>query len=105
MNKEFLDFASDDGAVVLKKGENGKIEKIIGIGVMLNPTSELSPEYAELIKQTHSGTRHEKGARYACQHLDDYVIIISENKSLSILHGETSIIWRNEFFNNTENRK
>lgn len=50
--------------------------------------------YKSLVNDYNCGSRHEKAARYACEHPNDCVIVVSENRSISILHGDTPIYWR-----------
>ena len=92
---QFFDFASDDGAVVINR-ESEKDLKLYSYGVFINPICDLDEEYNKYIQQTHSGTRHEKAARYACENPNDYVFIISDNKTISFLHGKEIIFWRDK---------
>lgn len=91
-NFQFCDFASLDGALIIDKS-NGEA-KIKKIGVILSPQTSLSDGYAKLINGNSCGARHEKAARYACENIDDYIIVISENRTVSFLHGENPIYWR-----------
>lgn len=95
LKEQFLDFAKDDGAVIIRR-HNSKNLVLDSIGVMINPKQNLDLRYEELIKNTHSGSRHEKAARHACENPNDYVFVISENKTISFLHGTEYIFWRDK---------
>ena len=90
-----INCAAYDGAVVLNINSNNKLE-IVQFGVIINPKKNVNKEYQKLLKTTNSGSRHEKAARYACENKDDYIIVVSENKTISILHGTKPIYWRNK---------
>ena len=52
--------------------------------------------YKSLVESNNCGSRHEKAARYACEHPSDCIIVVSENRSISILHGPEPIYWRDD---------
>lgn len=101
MREELIyQYAANDGAVIIHKIPERHLvaEKI---GVILNPTGNKYDKslYKALVNDYNCGSRHEKAARYACEHPNDCVIVISENRSISILHGENPIFWRDVLYN------
>lgn len=96
---QFKDYASLDGAVIIEKS-NG-VATIKKMGVILSPKASLSEEYYKLINGTSCGARHEKAARYACEkgNEQDYIIVVSENRTVSLLHGRNPIYWRDRDIN------
>ena len=89
-------YAAEDGAVVIQF-EEGKRLKVCHNGAVLNPQGTVcSKEYNELIIKSNCGTRHEKAARHSCENPDDCIIVVSENRSISILHGPEPIYWRDD---------
>lgn len=88
-------YAADDGAVIIQL-QNDSL-KVCYNGAVLNPQNNgCSKEYNDLIMKSNCGTRHEKAARHACENQDDCIIVISENRSISILHGSQPIYWRDD---------
>ena len=93
-DNHFVDYATNDGAVII---ECKQFAIIRYVGISISPTVNASDPYQGLLKKTLSGSRHEKAAQYACENPDDYLIVVSENKTISFLHGETPIYWRDEY--------
>jgi DNA integrity scanning protein DisA with diadenylate cyclase activity len=86
-------FAAYDGAIIIHKNEHHRL-MVQSFGVIINPSSKIPKGYSILLRYTNSGSRHEKAVRYACGHTDDCVVVISENRTISILHGKQPIYWR-----------
>ncbi len=101
-NTQFNTFADFDGAMIIKMTNNSAF--LSRCGVFLSSQGKLSNEYIDAIKRTTSGTRHEKAAMYAHDNPHDYVIIISENRSISVLKGEELIYWRDKQIKNQINK-
>ncbi len=101
MKHNFVSYASIDGAVIIehKKGLHAQIKKC---GVILSPTQPPSKLYSNLINITNSGSRHEKAACHACENPEDYVVVISENKTISFLHSEEVVYWRDKDIDSKE---
>lgn len=97
-NQLIYDYAKYDGAVILEQKTNYLVVK--KFGVILNPSEriKINDEYKELLHNTNSGTRHEKSVIHAIENPKDYLIVLSENKTISILHGEKPILWRNKLY-------
>lgn len=99
---QFNTFADFDGAMIIDVAKNSAL--LSRCGVFLSSQGTLSDEYVDVIKRTASGTRHEKSAMYACTNPNDYVIIISENRSISILKGDEMFYWRDKLIKNEINK-
>lgn len=98
-NKTVFNYASYDGAVIIECGKGGHRNdrlKICNFGVLINPTSTIDDDadYSILLNYTNSGSRHEKAVRYAYDHPEDCIIVISENRTISIMHGRSPLYWR-----------
>lgn len=98
-NKTVYNYTSYDGAVIIKCGEDSHSNerlKICNFGVLINPKASIDTDddYDVLLHYTNSGSRHEKAVRYAYDNPNDCVIVISENRTISILHGNSPIYWR-----------
>lgn len=91
--RNFISYASIDGAVIIEHKQNSTA-KIKKCGVIISPSVRPSEEYDSLINKSNSGSRHEKAASYACEHPNDFVIVVSENKTISFLNGSEPIYWR-----------
>lgn len=104
MRKNFTSYASIDGAVIIERRQNG-FAQVKKCGVILSPNVTPSSKYLELIHNTSSGSRHEKAASYACEHPKDFVIVVSENRTISILQGEKIIYWRDELIDTAISKK
>ena len=89
-------YAKYDGAVLIKKENNYLTVK--NFGIVLNPKKNKlkGSKYEDRLTSTNSGTRHEKAVGHALEHPEDCLIVISENKTISFLHGDEPILWRNE---------
>lgn len=101
--ENFNCYANFDGAMVISiENECASLSRC---GVFLSPKGDkLTDAYKLEIKNTVSGTRHEKAAMYACEHTEDYIIVISENRSISVLHGPNPIYWRDKLKNQEDNK-
>lgn len=95
-NNIFNCYAENDGATIFKL--DGHHAYLLRFGVILQPSGSLIEDYSNLIKNSVSGARHEKAALYACNNPNDYVIVVSENRSISYLHGANPIYWKDEFY-------
>lgn len=93
IEKHFIHFASMDGAMIIEKDGRASVRKV---GVILSPEKINGGPYKTLIDNS-GGARHEKAAQTACQYPDDYIIVVSENRTVSFLHGEKIIYWRGEY--------
>lgn len=94
-SKIIYNYAAYDGAVIIQCKRNNKL-KVCGFGLILNPSSDaqISDDYEILLRQTNSGSRHEKAVRFAHENPDDCILVVSENRSISILHGRDPVYWR-----------
>ena len=90
-DNHFINCAKVDGAIII---ENKEIAIIRYYGVSISPKCEVANAYKDLVSLC--GSRHGKAAQYACEYPDDYIIVISENRTISFLHGKTPIYWRDE---------
>lgn len=89
-------YAAADGAVVIQFSVGARL-RLCNNGVVLNPQGKgYSKEYDNLISKSNCGTRHEKAARHSCENPDDCLFVVSENRSISILHGPNPIYWRDD---------
>lgn len=86
-------YASNDGAVIIYS-ESRKRLKAYKLGMVLESQNNYSKYYKELLSNDSCGTRHENAVKYACEHPEDCIIVVSENRSISILHGDKPIYWR-----------
>lgn len=98
-NKTIYNYTSYDGAVIIKCGKKNNINdklEISNFGVILNSEVQINKNdnYDILLKYTNSGSRHEKAVGYAYSHKKDCVIVISENRTISIIRGIKPIYWR-----------
>lgn len=98
-NNSIYNYASYDGAVVLKYGDP-KVSKytleVVNFGVILSPVPIPKNEYVYdiLLKYTNSGSRHEKAVEYAFENPKDCIIVISENRTVSIIRGKKPLYWK-----------
>ena len=95
-NKVFNSYAENDGVTIFKLDRQHAY--LLRFGVILQPSGSLTKDYSDLIKDSVSGARHEKAALYACNNPNDYVIVVSENRSISYLHGKDPIYWKDDFY-------
>ena len=95
-NSTIYSLASYDGAVVLTKNQKTNRLKVCNFGVILSPASDINcnDDYFHLLQYSNSGSRHEKAVRHAYDNPEDCIIVISENRSVSILKGKKPILWR-----------
>jgi len=84
-------WASMDGAMLC--GLDGRVQYV---GVILPKNSEetkLTPFMENLITTHQKGSRHTTAAYYSKNHPNDCVVVISQNKGISILHDGKDLIW------------
>ena len=87
------DWASLDGAILIKS--TGKINSV---GKILNNygESQLINEWKERISNSQKGARHTVAAAVASEHQDACVLVISENRGISVLYNGKALIWNDQ---------
>lgn len=90
-NSVFLGWASMDGAVICKS--DGHV-RFAGIILPKNPDEKPLPDYIDRLIAIHQkGSRHTTAAQYSRSHENDCVIVISQNKGISIFHKSELLVW------------
>jgi len=92
-------WASVDGAVI--SFLDGKIQRY-GQLLPFNEKTKLLEYMTGLIKSHQKGSRHTGAAKYSLEHPEDCIIIVSENRGISILYkeyGDHPLMWDDEINN------
>ena len=89
-DQRFMDFAKKDGAVLITN--QGIVYKA---GVILKPKTEihLSDTLDAHIKAQRKGGRHSTGVNVSCACRDAFVIVVSQNRGISILYNASALEW------------
>lgn len=84
------DWASLDGAILVKS-----TGKIYSVGKILNNYGEkqLASEWKERIANSQKGARHTVAAAVASTHHDACILVISENRGISVLYKGKPLVW------------
>lgn len=91
----FYDLAMLDGAVLISKN-NGIIKKA-GVILSVNVNEELDDYWESKISKAQKGTRHKSAIHFSIAHPEACVVVISENRGISILHKGRALLWNDEF--------
>jgi len=86
----FLELARQDGATIIDTRGN-----VLRSSTFLRPRHPftLSSQLRELLKREDKGARHRAGCEVATAHPDALVIVVSENRSICVMHRESRILW------------
>ena len=86
------DLASLDGALLIKK--NGQI---VSAGNILKIKDTDVPDTIRiLIKRSQKGARHNAAASFASRRPEACVVVVSENRGISMLYGNRALMWNDE---------
>lgn len=96
-SKIIYTYAAYDGAVIIENLPDSNLN-VKDFGVFISPSKKIpsNSPYVYLLKYTNSGTRHEKAVNYAYENKNDTIIVVSENRSISIIHGDEPLYWRDD---------
>lgn len=88
------DWASLDGAILMKKTGD-----IFSVGKILNEYGEnqLNGEWKDRITNSQKGARHTVAAAVASTYPEACVVIISENRGISVLYNGKPLVWNDIF--------
>jgi hypothetical protein len=89
-SNDFVETAKGDGSVIIAR--DGMIQKV---GIFLEPKThvELTVELSTLLKARGPGGRHESAIKECCACRTALIFIVSQNRSISVLHCGSAIEW------------